>query len=77
MGFSGELKTGTKAVDLWRKNGISEATLYSWRSKYGGLETSDLIRLRQFEEENRRLKNIVADQALNIEALKIVAEGNY
>lgn len=51
--------------------------LYSWRSKYGGLETSDLIRLKQLEEENRRLKNIVADQALNIEALKIVAEGNY
>ncbi len=56
VGILKELKTGTKAVDLCRKNGISEATLYSWRSKYGGLETSDLIRLKQLEEENRRLK---------------------
>lgn len=77
VGILKELKAGTKAADLCRTNGISEATLYSWRSKYGGLETSDLIRLKQLEEENRRLKNIVADQVLNIEALKIVAEGNY
>jgi putative transposase len=51
--------------------------LYNWRSKYAGLEISDLAKLRQLEDENRRLKKIVADQALNIEALKIVAEGNF
>ena len=77
VGSLKELKAGSKAADLCRKHGISEATLYAWRSKYGGLETSDLVRLKQLEDENRRLKKIVADQALNIEALKMVAEGNF
>jgi putative transposase len=77
VGILKELKAGSKAADLCRKNGISEATLYNWRSKYGGLETSDLQRLKQLEDENRRLKKIVADQALNIDALKMVAEGNF
>jgi len=72
-----ELKAGAKAADLCRQHGISDATLYNWRAKYGGLETSDLVRLKQLEDENRRLKKIVADQALNIEALKMVAEGNF
>ncbi len=72
-----ELRTGAKAADLCRQHGISDATLYNWRAKYGGLETSDLVRLKQLEDENRRLKKIVADQALNIEALKMVAEGNF
>jgi putative transposase len=72
-----EYKAGTKAADVCRQHGISEATLYAWRAKYGGLETSDLHRLKQLEDENRRLKKIVADQALNIEALKVVAEGNF
>ena len=50
--------------------------LLNWRAKYGGLEVSDLRRLKELEDENRRLKKIVADQALNIEALKMVAEEN-
>jgi putative transposase len=77
VGILKELKAGSKPADLCRKHGISEATFYNWRSKYGGLETSDLMRLKQLEDENRRLKKIVADQALNIEALKMVAEGNF
>jgi putative transposase len=77
VGILKELKSGAKAAELCRTHSISEATIYSWRAKYGGLETSDLVRLKQLEDENRRLKNIVADQALNIEALKIVAEGNF
>jgi putative transposase len=77
VGVLKELKAGAKASALCRQHGISEATLYNWRTKYGGLETSDLLRLKQLEDENRRLKKIVADQALNIEALKIVAEGNF
>lgn len=77
VGILKELKAGKKAADLCRQHGISEATLYNWRAKYGGLETSDLMRLKQLEDENRRLKKIVADQALNIEALKIAAEGNF
>lgn len=72
-----ELKAGAKAAELCRQHGISEATLYNWRAKYGGLEASDLARLKQLEDENRRLKKIVADQALNIEALKMVAQGNF
>jgi len=77
VGILKELQNGAKAADLCREHGISNATLYNWRAKYGGLETSDLVRLKQLEDENRRLKRIVADQALNIDALKIVAEGNF
>jgi putative transposase len=73
----GELKACVKAETLCRKHGISGATLYNWRSKYGGLEVSDLRRLKELEDENRRLKKIVADQVLNIEALKMVAEGKF
>ena len=72
-----ELQLGTSAGDLCRTHGISTATLYNWRAKYGGLEISDLSRLKQLEDENRRLKRIVADQMLNIDALKMVAEGNF
>ena len=77
VGILRELKSGVKAAQLSRKHGVSEATIYNWRTKYGGLEVSDLHRLRLLEDENRRLKKIVADQALNIEALKMVAEGNF
>lgn len=77
VGILKELKAGAKAAELCRKHGMSEATLYNWRAKYGGLEVSDLARLKALEDENRRLKKIVADQALNIEALKIAAEGNF
>src|SRR5215471_5454347 len=63
---------GTKVAELCRRHGISDATFYNWRSRYGGLEVSELRRLRQLEEENRRLKSIVADQALDIRALKDV-----
>lgn len=66
-----------KAAALCCKHGVSSATLYNWRAKYGGPEVSDLRRLKELEDENRRLKKIVADQALNIEALKMVAERNF
>lgn len=61
-----------------RRHGISDGTFYTWRSKYGGLEVSELHRLRQLEEENRRLKSIVADQALDIRALRdMLAKNGY
>src|SRR6516225_6761404 len=63
---------GIKIAELCRRHGLSDATFYDWRSKYGGLEVSELRRLRQLEDENRRLKSIVADQALDIRALKDV-----
>ena len=55
-----------------------DATFYTWRSKYGGLEVSEMRRLRQLEEENRRLKSIVAEQALDLRALKdVLAKNGY
>lgn len=71
-----EADAGVKVAELCRKHGISDATFYNWRSRYGGLEVSALRRLRQLEEENRRLKGIVADQALDIRALKDVLTKN-
>ena len=69
---------GTKIAELCRRHGISDATFYNWRSKYGGLEVSELRRLHQLEDENRRLKSIVADQALDIRALKdVLAKNGY
>ena len=71
-----EAEAGAKVTELCRRHGISDATFYTWRSKYGGLEVSEMRRLRQLEEENRRLKGIVADQALDIRALKDVLVKN-
>ena len=73
-----EAEAGTKVTELCRRRGISDATFYTWRNKYGGLEISEMRRLRQLEEENRRLKSIVADQALDIRALKdALAKNGY
>jgi putative transposase len=73
-----EAEAGTKVTELCRRQGISDATFYTWRSKYGGLEISEMRRLRQLEEENRRLKAIVADQALDLRALKdVLAKNGY
>jgi putative transposase len=71
-----EAEAGAKVSELCRRHGISDATFYTWRSKYGGLEVSEMRRLRQLEEENRRLKAIVAYQALDIRALKDVLSKN-
>ena len=56
---------------------VSESTYERWRKQYGGMKSEEAIRLTKLEEENKRLKQIVADQALDLQALKIVAEGNY
>ena len=57
--------------------GVSTPTFYKWKAKYGGLELSDARRLKGLEEENRKLKRIVADQALDIMALKEISRGNF
>lgn len=67
-----EAKLGAKVADVCRKYGVSQTTYYKWHAKYSGLEVNDLRRLKQLEDENRRLKNIVADQALNIQVLDSV-----
>lgn len=59
-------------ADVCRTHGITEQTYYRWKAKYGGLELSEMQRLKQLEDENRRLKQIVADQTLDIQALKAV-----
>jgi putative transposase len=56
---------------------VSEATLHRWRAQYGGMKAEEAVRLKKLEDENRRLKQLVADQALDIQMLKFVAEGNW
>jgi putative transposase len=70
IGVLKEAEAGMAVRDLCRKHGICEQTYYRWKSKYGGLQVSEARRLRQLEEENRRLKQMVAEQALDIQALK-------
>ena len=61
-----------KVADLYRKHGISEHTFYRWRAKYGGMDVSDARKLRSLEDENRRLKTLVADLTLDNQMLKAV-----
>jgi putative transposase len=65
-----EQEAGAKAADSARKHGISEATLYNWKSKYGGLDVSEARRLKALEEENAKLKKLLADSMLDNAALK-------
>ncbi len=67
-----EAENGKKISEIARANNVSETTIYSWRAKYGGMELSDLQRLRELERENAILKRIVANQALDITVLKDV-----
>ncbi len=70
-------QAGAKPADLCRQNGISEATLYNWRTRYGGLQVSEAKRLRSLEEENRKLKKLLAEAHLDISALKDIASGKF
>ena len=72
IGVLKEGEAGVPVQELSRKHGICEQTYYRWKAKYGGLEVSEARRLRSLEEENRRLKQMVAEQALDIQALKAV-----
>jgi putative transposase len=72
IGILKQSEAGAKTSDLCRQHGISAATFYAWRSKYGGMEVSEAKRLKQLEEENAKLKRIVAEQALDITMLKDV-----
>ena len=69
-----EADAGIKIPDLCRKYGFSDATYYNWKAKYGGMEASDLKRLKEIEEENRRLKQMYADLSLEHKALKDIVE---
>jgi putative transposase len=65
-----EHEAGAKAADLARKHGISEATLYNWKAKYGGMDVSEAKRLRALEDENGKLKRLLADAMLDASALR-------
>lgn len=65
-----EVEAGAKVQDVTRKLGITETTFYRWKSKYGGLEVSDVKRLKALEDENRKLKTLVADLTLDKQALQ-------
>jgi len=76
IGVLKQMEAGRKVADLARELGVSEATLYTWKSKFGGLEVSEARRLKELEDENRRLKHMVADLSLDKEALKLVIRKN-
>jgi putative transposase len=67
-----ESEAGMATPEVCRKYGISKNTFYNWRSKYSGMELSDLKKMRQLEDENTKLKKLVAEQALDIQAMKAV-----
>ena len=65
-------EAGAKTADLCRQHGVSRATFYAWRKKYRGMEVEDAKRLKQLEDENRRLKTLVADLTLDKQALEFI-----
>jgi len=72
-----EHDSGVSPQELGRKHGVSDTTIRNWKAKYGGLTVSEARRIRVLEDENGRLKRIVANQALDIEALKAVVSKNF
>ncbi|WP_410260291.1 transposase [Klebsiella pneumoniae] len=72
-----QAETGTRVGEVCRKMGISEATFYNWKKKFAGLGVTELRRLRQLEDENQRLKKLVADLSLNKEMLQEVLKQKF
>lgn len=68
---------GLTTAEVCRHNNISHQTLYRWKSKYSGMGTPEVKRLKQLEDENHRLKHMVAEQALDIQSMKTIIEGKY
>jgi putative transposase len=76
IGVVKQMEAGRPAKELARELGVTDQTLYNWKSKYGGMDVSEAKRLKSLEDENRRLKEIVADLSLDREALKAVIRKN-
>ncbi len=74
IGFLKQAEAGMPVAEICRKGGFSDATFYKWRSKFGGMEASDAKRLRELEEENSKLKRLLAEAHLDMHALKSVLE---
>ncbi len=72
IGILKQVEAGRQVKDVCREHGISDATYYQWKSKYGGMEAADIKRLRDLEDENRKLKMMVADLSLENRAIKEV-----
>lgn len=70
VGIVRRVETGTTLADICRECGVSEATVHRWKKKYGGMDVTEVRRMKQLELENNQLKNIVAQQAIDINALK-------
>ena len=70
IGVLKEHEAGAKTADLARRHGVSEATLYNWKAKYGGMDVSEAKRLKQLEDENAKLKKLLAEQMLDAAALR-------
>ena len=70
IGVLREHEAGAKTADLARKHGVSEATLYNWKARYGGMDVSEAKRLKQLEDENAKLKKLLVEQMLDAAALR-------
>ena len=70
IGVLKEHEAGAKTADLARKHGVSEATLYNWKARYGGMDVSEAKRLKQLEDKNAKLKRLLAEQMLDAAALR-------
>jgi putative transposase len=77
IGLLKQHEAGVSTAQICRDNNVSQATFYKWKAKYGGMNVDEAKRLKQLEDENARLKRIVADQALDIVALKDVLSKNW
>jgi putative transposase len=77
IGILNEAQAGMPVADLLRKHNISQGTFYRWKAKFGGMDVSEARRLKALEEENSRLKRLVADQALDIQILKDINSKNW
>jgi putative transposase len=77
IGILKEHQAGLSALELCRKYGISDATFYNWRSRYGGLEVSEAKRLKALEDENKKLKKLLAESMLDVATLKEMLGKNF
>jgi putative transposase len=77
IGILKEHQAGLSAADLCRKHGISDATFYTWRKKYGGMEVSEAKRLKVLEEENARLKKLLAESMMDVSTLREMLGKNF
>lgn len=75
IGFLKQAESGIAVKELCRKHGFSDATFYKWRGRFGGMDVAEARRLKELEGENSKLKKLLAEAMLDIEALKVVARG--